>query len=169
MPHLQFAEQADGDHLDARQNQDSSYDEERPVLIHHMLMCKELERGQEDGDSSTEKHSQCAEQPEEVQRPHHVLQQKTNGQQIEEDAEGAADSVVRFAALAIYVLDGNFTDARAVPGRKRRNKAVHLAVQGNVVDHFAAVGLEGRAEVVNVHARKLRHQPVRACGKECGA
>ena len=32
----------------------------------------------------------------------------------------------------------------------------------NVVDQFAAVGLEGRAKVVNVHAGKLRHQPVRA-------
>ena len=117
MAHLQFAEQADGDHLNARQNQDSSDDEERTVLVHHMLMREQLQRGQEDGNSSAEQHAQGTKQPEEVQRSHHVLQQKTDGQQIEKDAEGAADSVVRLAALAIYVLDGNFADARAMPRR----------------------------------------------------
>ena len=42
---------------------------------------------------------------------------------------------------------------------------MHLAVKRDVVNHFAAVCLERRAKVVNVHAGKLRHQPVRATGR----
>ncbi len=39
---------------------------------------------------------------------------------------------------------------------------MHLAIQRNIVDDLAAVGFEGCAEVVNVHTRKLGHQPVGA-------
>ena len=99
---------------------------------------------------------------EEVQRPAHVLQQEPNRQQIEEHAERAPDAVVALAALAVHVLDRNLADRRAIPARQRRNEPVHLAIQRNVLDHFMPIRLERRAEVVNVHARKLRHQPVRA-------
>jgi len=39
---------------------------------------------------------------------------------------------------------------------------MHLAVQRNVVDDLAPVGLEGCPKVVNVDARELRHEPVGA-------
>ena len=55
--------------------------------------------------------AQRAEAAEEVQRPAHVLEQEANGQQVEEDAEGAADAVVALAALAVHVPDGNLADA----------------------------------------------------------
>ncbi len=37
---------------------------------------------------------------------------------------------------------------------------MHLAVEGNVLDDLAAVGLEGGAEVVDVDAAEDRHEPV---------
>ena len=97
-----------------------------------------------------------------MQRARHVFQQKTNGHQVEEDPESAADPVMRFPALPDHIRDGDFADAGAIPGGEGRDEAMHLAVQGNVVDDLAAIGLEGRPEVVNVDARELRHQPVRA-------
>ncbi len=39
---------------------------------------------------------------------------------------------------------------------------MHLAVERNILDHFAAIGLEGGAEVVNVNAGQLGHHPVGA-------
>ena len=97
-----------------------------------------------------------------MQRAAHVLEQKANGQQIEEDAEGAPDAVMALAPFAIQVADGNLADRGAIPTGQRGNEAVHLAIERNVLDHLAAIGLEGRAEVVNVHAGKLGHQPVGA-------
>ena len=80
-------------------------------------------------------------------------------------AEGAAQAVMAFAALAIHVADGNFADRCAVPAGQRGNKAVHFAVEGNILDDLAAIGLESGAEVVDGHAGKPRHEPVGACGR----
>ncbi len=76
------------------------------------------------------------------------------------DSEGAAETVVALSVFARWVRDGHLADARAIPARKRRNEAVHLAVERNVLDDLAAVRLEGGAEVVNIHAGELRHHPV---------
>jgi len=38
---------------------------------------------------------------------------------------------------------------------------MHLAVQGDILDDFAAIGLEGGAEVVDVDATESGHEPVR--------
>ena len=62
------------------------------------------------------------------------------------------DAVVALAVLARGVGDGHLADAGAVPGGERGDEAVHLAVERNVLDDFAAIGLEGGAEVVDVDA-----------------
>ncbi len=89
---------------------------------------------------------------EEMQRTRHVLQQEANRDQVEEDAEGARNAIMRLATLAVDVADRNLADGRAVGRSQRRNEAVQLAVERNFLDHFATIGLEGRAEVVQVHA-----------------
>ena len=105
-------------------------------------------------------HAERAEGAEEVQRAGHVAEQEADGEQIEEDAEGAGDAVVGLPCCAGGVGDGDLADAGAVPGGEGRDEAVHLAVEGNVLDDLAAVGLEGGAEVVDVDAAEDRHEPV---------
>src|SRR5580658_11184650 len=95
-----------------------------------------------------------------MQRARHVLEQEADREEIEEDAEGAAEAVVALAVLARGVRDGHFADGRAVPAGEGGDEAVHLAVERNVLDDLAAVGLEGGAEVVDVDAGELRHHPV---------
>src|SRR5579863_2616630 len=161
--HLQLAEQADGEHLDAGDDEHSADNEERTVLIHHVLVrIEDLEGEQDGGDDGAGDDAQSAEAAEEMQRAAHVAEQEADGEQIEEDAEGAADAVVALAALAIHVLDRDFADGRAIPRGERGNEAVHLAVERDVLDDFAAIGLEGSAEVVDVDAGEPGHEPVGA-------
>src|SRR5258706_3250463 len=47
-----------------------------------------------------------------------------------------------------------------MPGRQRRNEAVQLAVERNLLENLAAVCLESGAEVVDIDAAELGHNPV---------
>jgi hypothetical protein len=64
--------------------------------------------------------------------------------------------------LTVHIFDRNLTDAGAVPGSQRRDEAVHLAVQRDVVDHLTTIGLERGAKIMNVDAGKFGHQPIGA-------
>src|SRR5271157_120245 len=92
------------------------------------------------------KHTKAAE---EVQRPVHVPEQEADGQQVEDDAEGASDAVVAFTPLPGCVFDGNFTDRCAIPTSQRGDEAVHFTVERNTLDDLASIRLEGGAKVVD--------------------
>src|SRR5205085_12661262 len=81
-------------------------------------------------------------------------------EQVEKYAEGTPDPVVRNAALTVHVLDRDLADGRAMPRSQRRDEAVQLAIKRNLLDQFAAIGLESRAEIVDVYAAELGHEPV---------
>ncbi len=51
------------------------------------------------GEAGAGEHAERADGAEEVQRSRHVAEQETDGEQIEEDAEGAGDAVVALAVL----------------------------------------------------------------------
>ena len=98
-----------------------------------------------------------------MQRPRKVLEQEANRDQVKENPESAGDAVMRFAFVPVDVPDGNLADAGAIPRRQGGNKAVHaLAIERNLLDQFAAVSLVGGAEIVQIDAAQLRHQPVGA-------
>src|ERR1700727_1291216 len=100
-----------------------------------------------------------------MERARHVLEQETDSQQIEEDAEGAGDTVVALAELAGRIRYGDFADAGAVTRGEGGDEAVHLAVERDVLDDLAAVGLEGGAEVVDIDSAESGHEPVGAAGR----
>jgi hypothetical protein len=57
--------------------------------------------------------------PKKVQRPAHVAEQETDGQQVVENPQGAADAIVALAPFALHVADGNLRDRSAGPARQR--------------------------------------------------
>src|SRR5436309_4906809 len=63
---------------------------------------------------------------EELQRPRRIIEQEFHNK-IKEHADGPSDPVIRLAALAVIILDGNFRD---VPienyHRKRDRKSTRL-------------------------------------------
>jgi len=94
MAHLKLTEQTDAHNLYACENEDSGDDEERAVKRHDVLAGHDFEDQEPGGHSCTDRHSQGSEGAEEVQRARHITKQKSDGEQVEEDAEGARDSVV---------------------------------------------------------------------------
>ena len=55
---------------------------------------------------------------------------------------------------------GELGDARPLPGGIDRDEAVHLAVEADLLDDLAPVGLEGAAVIVERHVEQRRDQPV---------
>ena len=164
MPDLEFAEKADAHHLDSGKYEDAGDDEDGTVKRHDVLAGCDFEDQEPGGHAGSGHHAKSAEGAEEVQRPRHITEQEADGQQIEEDAEGAGDAVVGLPCRTGGIGDGYLADAGAVPGGECRNEAMHLAVKRDVLDDLAAIGLEGGAEVVDVDAAENRHEPVRGAG-----
>ena len=160
VPHLKLSEQADAHDLDARENEDAGDDEERAVKRHDVLASYDLEDQEPGSHACACEHTEGAQSAEEVQRARHIAKQEPDGEQVEEDAEGSGDAVVGLPCCAGGIGDGNLADARSIPGGEGWNEAVHLAVERDVLDDFAAIGLEGGAEVVDVDVAEDRHDPV---------
>jgi len=97
---------------------------------------------------------------EEMHRPGQIPEQKPDGDDIEQDAEGAPQAIVGIAGRAQGVADGNLGDARAIETGQRRNEAVQFAVEMDIFQHLGAIGLEGGAEIAQLHAGGLGHQPI---------
>ena len=101
-----------------------------------------------------------AERAEEVHRAGEIFEQELDGEDVEHHAEGAADAVVGIARGTRHVADGHFDHTRAVKAGQGGNEAVEFAVEVDVLEDFGAVGFEGGAEIAEVHAAGLGHQPV---------
>src|SRR5580700_8471223 len=99
-----------------------------------------------------------------MQGPSHVTHQEAYGDDVEEDSQRARNSIVGLPAGPNDVLNGYFDDLGPVPGRKRWDKSVHFTVQRDVFNDFAAINLEGGAEIVDVHTGKFAHHPVSGSG-----
>ncbi len=123
MAHLEFAQQADTHHLDSGKNEDAGDDEDGAVQRHDVLAGDDFENEQPGRQAAASEHAERAERAEEVQRAGHVAEQEADGEQIEEDAEGAGDAVVALPCsragfeIGISQMLAPYQDARA--GMKR--------------------------------------------------
>src|SRR5439155_19871033 len=96
---------------------------------------------QVDNDTATGGAASKTKGAEEMQGPRKILEQKLDGEDIEQHAKSAADPVVRIPRRARRIADGNLGDARPVKARQRWNEAMQLAVQIHVLQHFGAIRL----------------------------
>src|SRR5581483_9359002 len=163
---LEFAEQPQRDQLHAGDDEHGGEEHQRPVLRHDVAVVDELGNHHPERNAHAGGYTGHADGPEEMQRARQVPEQEPDGQEIEEDAEGARDAVVRDAAFAVHVLDRNFTDRGTMPRSESWDKAVHLAIQRHEVQQVASIGFKRSAEVVDVDAAQLGHQPVGAARGE---
>src|SRR5690606_15480495 len=72
-----------------------------------------------------------------------------DGDEVEEDLDGAAEAVLAGAEAARAVVDDDLADAGPAPAAEGGEEAVHLAVEVEPVEDLAPVGLEGAPEVVD--------------------
>jgi len=157
---LHFAEQADGEKIKTAKQQAESRHHQRAVCGHDRNVAQKFFYAQPQDDSTAAEDTQHAEAAEKVQRARQITQQEADGQQIEKHAEGTCDAVVRNAALAVHVADGNFADRRTVPRRQRRDEAVQLAVERDLLQNVAAISLECGTEIVDIDTGNFGHHPI---------
>ena len=91
---LHFAEQADGEQVQASEQQAERSHHQRAVRLHDRNVAEKLFHAKPGHDAAAAHDADHADRPEEVQRARQIAQQEANRQQIEEDAEGAGDSIV---------------------------------------------------------------------------
>ena len=107
---LHLAEQADGEQIQSAEQQAESQHHQRAVRSHYRNVAQELLHSQPGYDGAAAEQAKQAEGAEEVQRTRKIAEQEANGDEIEKDAEGAGNAVVRSAALAVYVAYGHFAN-----------------------------------------------------------
>ena len=92
-------------------------------------------------------------QPEDLQRPRRVAQQELDRHQIEDDADGPRQPVLRDAGAARPMIDDDLVDLHADLAGDRRQEAMHLAVEPQRLDHLGAKHLQRAAVVVQLARR----------------
>src|SRR5579864_6886904 len=100
-----------------------------------------------------------------MKRTGHVTQEKSNRHQVEKYPKCTRNVVVRRSVLPVVVLNWYFTDRGPVERSQRRDEPVHFAIERQLPEQVAPVCFEGRAEIVNVDAAELGHQPIGAAGR----
>src|SRR5271165_2827412 len=160
VPDLHLAEQADCEQIQPAEQQAESGHHQRAVRGHHRHVAQEFLYAEPEHDRGAAENAHHTEAAEKMQRARQIAQQKADGQQVEEHAEGARNAVVRHPALAVHIADRHFADGRPMPGGQRRNEAVQFAIERYLLQNVAAVGFERGPEVVDVDAADLGHHPV---------
>ncbi len=157
---LHFAEEADGQHVEAGEKQNRGENHQRAVIGDGVGVVEQLVNHQPGCNATAAEDAQHSDAAEEMQRAGEVAQQKADGHQVEEDPESARDAIVRIPVLAVDVADGDFANRGAVPRRESGNETVQFAVKGDLLQNLAPIGFESRAEVMDIHAAEFGHQPI---------
>ncbi len=103
---------------------------------------------------------------EHLDRPRAVVQKKLNGDQVENHADRAGDSILGLAELPRVVTYLHLVERPAHPARKRGDEPVHLAVEPDVLDHVAVVHLQRTSMIVQVHPGDPADEPVGHHGRK---
>jgi hypothetical protein len=144
-----LAQQPEGEELHTDDDQEHA-EREQGALADRVA--GRLEHGQVDQDRRPDDAEEEPEPAEEMERPMPVAAHERHGQQVEEPAKVALDSISRASVSAGAMVDGQLGDAEAAVVRQNRDEAVQLAVQRHPSHDLGPVGLETAVHVVQAQA-----------------
>ncbi len=159
----EFGEQAGGKEDEGHHEKHGGDEDEEGVLggdVDAHDFADDEEEADEEGDTERAE----ADFSEEVDGAREIAVEEFDGEEVEHDAEGAADAVVAGAVWGGDVFDGDFGDFGAGHVREGGDETVVVAVEGDVVEEVAAIGFEGGAEVVNIDAGDFADEEVGELG-----
>src|SRR6266404_3378218 len=90
--HLQVAQQPQGQHLPAKDDQHRGRNQQRAMCSHNTCMPDQLGKHQPERNTQPAQQRKHAHGAEQVERPIHIFQQEADRDQVKEDAEGARDA-----------------------------------------------------------------------------
>src|SRR3981081_1659467 len=91
---------------------------------------------------------------EQVDRPLGVALVEDDQEQVEDDVERPAESVLGTPGRSGSMMDLEFGDPRPLPGGKDGDEPVHLAVEPDPLEHSASIRLHRAAEVMERNPRE---------------
>ena len=153
--------------MNADHDQQDSQKEQRPVadvLAGEQLECAEIET-----DDHPDRAGAKAYPAEEVHGAAKKAQHEINGHQIQYDPDRAVEpktAVLGFPFGARPVVDRHLGQRYSDPARQGGDKAVHLAVQLDVLHYFTAIGAQRATRVVQFDAGCAGDQLVGQCRGE---
>lgn len=84
--------------------------------------------------------------------------------QVESAFEQAAHAILGFAKLPGPVIDRHFGNAKALPMQQDWDEPMQLAIQGERLQSFAAIGLEAAVKIVQTHTAEAANHTVKYFG-----
>src|SRR5262245_16436493 len=135
--------------LHAGKHQQDAKHQQRTVA--DWLTHRELDERQVGHDEQARNRHGETDQPEDLQWTRRVTEQELNGQEIEDDADGSRNAVLRLAVHARTMIDHRFVDQDSLLARNGGNEPVHLAVQLDRLDDLRPKYLERAAIVAQLH------------------
>src|SRR3989338_1613323 len=112
------------------------------------IRSRELEEYRPERDEPAQENTDDPERPEKMHRPSEVGREKKDRDEIQEPAQGPADTILGNAGMTRTVLNRKFGDTKSFFGRKNREKSVHIAVQGKSLQYFPPIHFEPAVEVM---------------------
>src|SRR5205807_8762040 len=97
---------------------------------------------------------------EDLDRRRRVAGQELHGRQIEERAQHASRSILRFSGAPRTEVHLDLRNTRSLLGSDRGDKAMHLAIEGQAAREFASIGLQRASVVVEIDAGDTRDDRV---------
>ena len=95
-----------------------------------------------------------------MQGPLSVALEEPDQDQVQDDIERAAQSVLGFPGGARAMINDELRDPRALPGGEDRDESMHLAIEPDPFEHAAAIRLERAAKIVQRDTGEPRNQAV---------
>ena len=105
MPHLEFAEKPDCQHIQSGQEQHGSENHQRTVFGHDLGVVEKLFEQQPAGYTASGQDADHAHRAKEVQRPGKISQQKADGNEVEKHAKGAGNAVMGIPPPTVLIAD----------------------------------------------------------------
>lgn len=142
------------DKVKAREKQEGTQDRKRGADKARARKCFQVNRVEAREETSKDKQQSPA--AEEMNRAVKIAIKEVNNEKIEEDAEGAGQTILTPAGGAGRVVNGNFGDFCASPGSVGGEEAVHFAKEREIGNNLFFVGLEGATVVMERNAGDKR-------------
>src|SRR5438874_4799411 len=141
-------------------DQGEHHREERQRRFDEVLLPGELEVHRPGRGEARAEDGEDPESAEDVDGLRCVAREELHHHEIEDHLERAAQAVLALARVARPVVDDHLRDASPLPARIDGDEAVHLAVELHVAQHFAPVGLERAAVIVQPDAADEADDPI---------
>ena len=156
--HHQFGQQANGNKLDAHEDEQNRKQKQGPVGQSHAE--KLALDGHDEADQNTQRRGEYAHRAKNMQRTGGVAEHEFHGDQIQNHPDCAGYPVFGLAETSGAMIDLDLGKRNAHAAGNGRNEPVHFTVQVDILNNFPAKGFQGAAVIVQSYPGHPGYQAI---------